>query len=63
MGGNEFGRVEMEFEETSRVRTFGSEDARSDARAVRELNERSLWRRKDKNNVSLDQIKHTDNGR
>lgn len=37
LGGNEFGRVVTELDETRRVVTSGSEDARSEARAVREL--------------------------
>lgn len=44
LGGNEFGRVVTELEDMRRVVTLGSEDARSDARAVRELYDRSLQR-------------------
>lgn len=46
LGGNEFGRVETELDDMRSVFTFGSEDARSDASAVSELNDRSLQKRR-----------------
>lgn len=42
LGGKDDGRVVTELDETSSVSTLGSEDARSDARAVKELNDKSL---------------------